>query len=594
MHPFITKKKRSHTCGALTKKDVGKKVVLMGWCDVRRDHGGLVFVDLRDRFGVTQIVFDPKKAPTLMAMAKEIRSEYVLAVEGKVGKRPKGMENKKLKTGEIDILVTDGVILNRSPTPPFAIGEGQEITEEVRLQYRFLDLRRPQMQRALILRHQTAQMIRNYMSQQNFLEIETPCLTRSTPEGARDYLVPSRVHHGKFYALPQSPQLFKQLLMVSGFDRYFQIVRCFRDEDLRADRQPEFTQVDVEASFIDREVIFEVMEGLFTLLLKELRGIKLKAPFERMTYDEAVSQYGSDRPDRRIPWKLEDLSDFMKTSGFRVFAETVAKGGAVIALKIDGVREFTRSELDQLEERAKKQGAKGLGWAKKTAEGWASPIMKFFSEEEQKNLIKKLKIKTGDLVFFMADLKKEKACLILGDIRLHLGKKLEVIKKGVDDFFWVTDFPLFQWSEEEKRYVSVHHPFTSPHMDDVPLLTDHPEKVRSLGYDIIWNGNEVGGGSIRIHDRGLQTQVFEILKISAAEAESRFGFLLQALEYGAPPHGGIALGLDRLVMLLAGVDSIRDVIAFPKTTSASCLMTEAPSTPSEAQLKELHLQVTKS
>lgn len=578
--------KRTHTCGELNAKQVGQKAVLMGWCDVRRDHGGLVFVDLRDRYGKTQVVLDPKQ----IRQAKEIRSEYVLAVSGTVRRRPKGMENKKLATGAIELAAEECTILNRSPTPPFEISEEIPVSEDLRLQYRFLDLRKTRQQQFLLVRHQVAQVVRNYFSQKGFLEIETPMLTRSTPEGARDYLVPSRVQPGKFFALPQSPQLFKQLLMVAGLDKYFQIVKCFRDEDLRADRQPEFTQIDVEASFVDREDIFELVEGLMANILKEVLKVKIKTPFDRLSYLQAIQDYGSDKPDRRIPWTIVDVSDVFKDSPFKIFARAIEEGKTIQALKVDGTP-LVRKDFESLEQEAIRLGAKGLGWAKLAPEGWQSPIAKNFSEAEKKGLIRKLKLQEGDAVLFIAD-EKILACTVLGELRLNLAKKLKAIDTDHHDFCWVVDFPLLEWSSLEKRYVSVHHPFTSPNPEDISLLTKEPQKVRSLGYDLVWNGSEIGGGSIRIHDRALQQQVFEVLNISSVEAEQRFGFLLKALEYGAPPHGGIALGFDRLVMLLSGADSIRDVIAFPKTASATCLMTEAPASVDSQQLKELHIRVT--
>lgn len=589
---FIIQRKRTHRCGDLTKKHIGKTVVLMGWCGVRRDHGGLIFVDLRDRYGVTQIVFDPSHVKAIASTAKEIRTEYVLAVEGKVRKRPKGMQNKKLSTGEIEVLVGDCAILNRSPTPPFELSDDGHVSEDLRLKYRYLDLRRSQMQSLLSLRHKTARTVRRFMSEAGFLEVETPILTRSTPEGARDYLVPSRLEPGEFYALPQSPQLFKQLLMVAGCDRYFQIVKCFRDEDLRADRQPEFTQVDIEASFVSREDIMACMEELMAVVFKEIKGEKIKVPFERITFEKAVDRYGSDRPDRRIPWELTDLSDIFQKSHFKIFAEAVARGEVIKVLKITGADAFTRKDFSDLEAEAKLLGAKGLAWGKKTGEGWQSPVVKNFSEEERIAVEKRMKIKEGDAVLFVADA-WPKASLILGDLRVRLAKRLKIIDTAANNFCWVLDFPMFEWNEDEKRYVSIHHPFTAPHWEDVGLMEKDPGKVRSLGYDLVLNGSEIGGGSIRIHDRAMQQRVFEILNISSAEARSRFGFLLDALEYGAPPHGGIALGFDRLVMLLAGRESIRDVIAFPKTASATCLMTQAPSHVDETQLKELHLKIVK-
>ena len=585
-------KKRTHTCGELTAANNGKRVVLHGWVASRRDLGGLIFLGLRDRYGITQVVINPKEAnPEVVKAAEAVRYEFILEVGGVVNKRPAGQANPKMATGEIEVMVDVLRVMSQSRTPPFLVEDEVDASEELRLKYRYLDLRRPRMQRILALRHKAAQVVRSYLSGQGFLEIETPMLTRSSPEGARDYLVPSRIRPGHFYALPQSPQIFKQLLMVAGFDRYFQIVKCFRDEDLRADRQPEFTQVDIEASFIDREKLFEIMDGLFAALFRDVLGIKLKLPLERISFENAMSMYGSDKPDRRIPWTLCDLTDVFRRSEFGVFAKAVGQGGVVKGLNV-GPIEVSRKELDGLDGMAKSVGAKGLAWVRVTAEGLSGPISKHIKDEERKALLGACAAGEGDLVLMVAD-RRDIAEESLGGIRLHLGRKSGLVDESKWDLFWMTDFPLLEWSGEEHRHMAVHHPFTAPHAQDVDLLESEPGRVRSQAYDIIVNGFEIGGGSIRIHQRPLQERVFRAIGIGEAEAKEKFGFLLEALDYGAPPHGGIALGFDRLIMLLAGGNSIRDVIAFPKTTSATDLMAEAPSAVSKAQLKELGLTLKK-
>ncbi|MFH1830402.1 MAG: aspartate--tRNA ligase [Pseudomonadota bacterium] len=583
--------RRTHNCGELTAGDLGKKIRLHGWVGSRRDLGGLIFLGLRDRFGTTQVVINPEKvSKDMVAAAEAIRYEYVLEVEGTIEKRPEGQENKRMPTGEIEVAVQSLTVLNPAKTPPFLVEDDTDASEDIRLKYRYLDLRRPKLQRILALRHKTAQIIRRYLSENGFLEIETPMLTKSTPEGARDYLVPSRISKGHFYALPQSPQIFKQLLMVSGCDRYFQIVRCFRDEDLRADRQPEFTQVDIEASFIDRDMIFETLDGLFAAVYKEIKGKEFNLPIERMTYAEAMSLYGSDRPDRRIPWKLTNLTQAFKVAGFKAFASVVDEGGSVMGLNV-GAQDLSRKEISDLEGIAKDLGAKGLAWIKAASDGWTGTAAKFLSDDDKARISKDANLKDGDVLFMVADKHHYYACNALGAVRLNLGKRLGLIDETNIDIFWVIDFPLLEWSGDEHRHMAVHHPFTAPHPDDLHLLDKDPGKVRSLAYDIVINGSEVGGGSIRIHDEKLQARMFELLGIGEKEAKAKFGFLLDALEYGAPPHGGIALGLDRLVMLLAGTDSIRDVIAFPKTASATDLMADAPSTVAKGQLDELGISL---
>ena len=582
--------RRSHLCGELRKGDAGKEVTLMGWVHRRRDHGGLIFVDLRDREGIVQVVFNPEVSEAAHRKAHRLRNEYVIAVKGKVAIRPEGTENPKIRTGEIEVMAEELKILNEARTPPFPIEEGAEIGEGVRLRYRYLDLRRPPMQQNLLLRHRAAQSIRRYLSEEGFLEIETPFLTRSTPEGARDFLVPSRLNPGAFYALPQSPQLFKQLLMVSGFDRYFQIVRCFRDEDLRADRQPEFTQVDVEMAFVGEEEVQGCVEGMIKALFEEVLGIELKTPFPRLTYEEALSCYGTDKPDLRFGMELVDVTEAARRTDFQVFLTATEEGGVVKGMNLEGGEGLSRKELDELVRVACSLGAKGLAWAKVGEDGWQSPIAKFIPSERQKEMEGLLGASKGDLLLFVAD-QERVANQVLGEMRLQIARKFQRLPQGEYRFVWVVDFPLFEWSETEGRLVAVHHPFTAPKEEDIGKLEASPLEVRARAYDLVLNGTEVGGGSIRNHRVDIQRRIFELLGIGEDEAEQKFGFLLEALSYGAPPHGGIALGFDRLVMLMSGRETIRDVIPFPKTQKATCLLTGAPSEVEPKQLKELHIKL---
>ncbi|MCW7753133.1 aspartate--tRNA ligase [Desulfobotulus sp. H1] len=583
--------RRTHHLGALGSKDIGSSVVLMGWVQRRRDHGGVIFVDLRDREGITQVVFNPERNPEVHAAAHGIRSEFVLAIRGIVMARPEGMGNNTLKTGSIEVMADELRILNTAVTPPFLIEENAEVSETIRLQYRHLDLRRPNLQRNIITRHKTGQAIRNFLNSQGFLDIETPFLTRSTPEGARDYLVPSRVNRGYFYALPQSPQLFKQLLMIAGFDRYYQIVKCFRDEDLRADRQPEFSQIDLEMSFVGENDVMDIGEGLVSAVFKEVLGMDIQTPFERMDYETAVGRYGLDKPDLRFGLELVDLTEMMKTVGFKVFADVASKGGMIKAINAKGCGGFTRKEIDDFTNFVSIYKAKGLAWIKVKEDGeWQSPIAKFFTEEEKAAVVSRLDMESGDIVFFVAD-RSSVVNEALGNLRNHLGEKLGLVDDSVFRFVWVTRFPMFEYDETEKRLVALHHPFTAPQEEDYPKLDSAPLAAKSRAYDLVLNGNEIGGGSIRIHQPEMQQKVFDVLGLSREDYEDKFGFLVDALKSGAPPHGGMAFGFDRLVMLLTRQASIRDVIAFPKTQKAACLLTGAPSAAAPAQLQELGVRV---
>jgi len=580
---------RTHDCGGLRAEDVGREAVLMGWVHVRRDLGNLIFIDLRDRGGITQIVFDPQVDTTAHERAHVLRNEWVLAVRGEVAPRLEGQENANMATGDVEVRVTALKILNRTEVPPFQVEGAVDASEALRLKYRYLELRRPRVQRTFRLRHQIAACVRGYLDEQGFREVETPFLTKSTPEGARDYLVPSRVNKGMFYALPQSPQLFKQLLMVSGFDRYYQIVRCFRDEDLRADRQPEFTQVDLEMSFAREETLIRLHEGMMARLYESVLGRTLDLPFPRITYGEAMARFGTDRPDTRFSMEIRDLTGPAGASEFRVFRQGIDEGGVVKGITVkDGAADFSRKDLDELTETVNGWGARGLVWVKVNEEGWQSPVKKFFADEVQTALNRAAAAEPGDLVLMVSD-RNETALHVLGMLRLDLARRMNLLTKDEPAFVWVTEFPLLEFDEEEGRLVAVHHPFTAPMDEDVRRLKEAPETVRARAYDLVLNGSEIGGGSVRIHTREMQDEMFRVLGISPEEADVKFGFFLEALQYGAPPHAGMALGFDRLVAVMAGVDSIREVIAFPKTQRATCPLTDAPSRVDDRQLMELGL-----
>lgn len=586
--------RRTHTCGALRLNDTDSSVTLSGWVNRRRDHGGLIFIDLRDRYGLTQLVFDPVKTPDAHAQAEKLRAEWVISIKGKVSKREEGMANPKLPTGEIEILVEEMNILSKSKTPPFSICDEQiDVNEELRLKYRYLDIRRGDVARKLLTRHTAMLAARKYLDSQGFVEISTPILGKSTPEGARDYLVPSRIYPGTFYALPQSPQIFKQLLMVSGMDRYFQIAQCFRDEDLRADRQPEFTQIDMEMSFGKPEDIKAVIEGLITEIFKTCCNLEVKPPFRRISHEVCMAKYGTDRPDLRFGMELHRLDDLAKQTSFSVFLDQLQAGGIVKGLCVKGGADLSRKAIEDYTEFVGRLGVKGLAWMKLQEEGLNSSIVKFFPEEVKEKLIKEMQMETGDLLFMIAD-QPGRTNQALDHLRRKIAKDRGLIDPNRYEFLWVTEFPLFTWNEEEKEIQSEHHPFTSPNLEDMHLIESDPLKMRSSGYDIVLNGYEIGGGSQRIHSSEVQQKIFEVLKLTPEELETKFGFFLEALSYGTPPHLGIALGLDRLVMILTKTENIRDVIAFPKTQKASDLMLECPSKVAPKQLKELEIRVSDS
>ncbi|MDF2520768.1 MAG: aspartate--tRNA ligase [Clostridia bacterium] len=584
----MSKFNRTHMCGELSESNIGQKVTVYGWVQKSRDLGSLKFIDLRDRTGIVQAVINKDATEDLFNEAAKVRGEFVLEITGEVAKRG-GAVNTKISTGSIEIIVSGMKIISKSDTPPIYIEDDAKESEAVRLKYRYLDLRKPSMQKIFFTRHKAAQVVRTYLSEKGFIEVETPMLTKTTPEGARDYLVPSRVQPGNFYALPQSPQLFKQILMVSGFDRYFQIVKCFRDEDLRADRQPEFTQIDMELSFVDIDDVIKVNEGLMQKLFKEILDVDVQLPMKRMTYKEAMDRFGSDKPDTRFGLEIKDLADIVANSEFKVFADAISSKGLVRAINAEGIgAKISRKEIDSLGEFVKIYKAKGLAWINVTEEGVKSPIAKFLKEEEMNAIIERMNAKPGDIIFIVAD-KANVVCDSLGQLRLEVGRRFELIDEKKFNFLWVTEFPLLEYDEEENRYVAKHHPFTSPMDEDIPMLDTNPGEVRAKAYDMVLNGYEIGGGSIRIHNQQLQEKMFGLLGFSEEQAWAKFGFLLEAFKYGTPPHGGLAFGLDRIIMLLTGTDNIKDVVAFPKTQTASCLMTNAPSPADEKQLEELKI-----
>ncbi|QYR23421.1 aspartate--tRNA ligase [Paenibacillus sp. sptzw28] len=580
---------KTHSCGLLTKSEVGQTVTLNGWVQRRRDLGGVLFIDLRDRTGIVQIVFNPDFSGDALAVADRARNEYVLAVRGQVVERDPETVNANISTGEIEIRVTEIEIMNAAKTPPFPIEDGVEVDEPLRLKYRYLDLRRPEMQKTLLLRSKAAKVFRDFLDAEGFIDVETPILTKSTPEGARDYLVPSRVHPGEFFALPQSPQIFKQLLMVSGLERYYQIARCFRDEDLRADRQPEFTQVDIETSFLSQDQLLGLMESLVVKLFRETVNVEIPTPFQRITYADAMNKYGSDKPDLRFGLEMEDITDIVAGSEVKVFASVASGGGVIKALNAKGCASWSRKELDDLQPFAARYGGKGLAWVTVKEGEWRGPIVKFFKPEEIASLTERLGVEEGDLLLFSAD-KKKVVADVLGNLRLKIGKDLGLIDESKFKFAWVVDFPLLGWDEDAKRFVAEHHPFTRPNEDDIALFDTDPGQIRAQAYDLVLNGYEVGGGSMRIYKRDVQEQMFKALGFSSEEAHEKFGFLLDAFEYGTPPHGGIAFGFDRLVMLLAGRTNLRETIAFPKTASATDLLCDAPSEVDISQLQQLHIR----
>ncbi|WP_338555310.1 aspartate--tRNA ligase [Paenibacillus sp. KS-LC4] len=580
---------KTHPCGKLTKSDIGQTVILNGWVQRRRDLGGVLFIDLRDRTGIVQTVFNPDFSGDALAIADRARNEFVLAVQGTVVERDPETVNANLETGEIEVRVEKIEIMNAAKTPPFPIEDGVEVDESLRLKYRYLDLRRPEMQKTLLLRSKAAKIFRDFLDGEGFIDVETPILTKSSPEGARDYLVPSRVHEGEFFALPQSPQIFKQLLMVGGIERYYQIARCFRDEDLRADRQPEFTQVDIETSFLSQDQLLGMMEQLAARLFRETVGVELALPFQRITYEDAINKYGSDKPDLRFGMEIQDITDIVSTSDVKVFASVAASGGVVKAFNAKGCGGWSRKELDDLQPFAARYGGKGLAWITVKDGEWRGPIVKFLKPEEIAALTERLQVEDGDLLTFSAD-KKKVVVDVMGNLRLKVGRELGLIDDTKFKFVWVVDFPLLGWDEDAQRYVAEHHPFTRPHEDDLHLFDTDPGKIRAQAYDIVLNGYEVGGGSMRIYKREVQEKMFAALGLSMETAQENFGYLLDAFEYGTPPHGGIAFGFDRLIMLLAGRTNLRETIAFPKTANATDLLCNAPSEVELSQLEQLHIR----